>query len=492
MASLPSPWNRRRFLSTAAVAATAGLSRNLRAAPSVLRTPSDTVRMGIVGLSTKGADHLKGLLATPGVEIAGLCDVDPRTLAAVSSNFPADRHRPFTTTDAGLLLERNDVDAVVIATPNHWHGLLTIRALQAGKHVYVEKPMSHTVHEGRAMIEAAKASGCVVQVGTQRRTDAGLAEAGEFVRSGALGGITHVHAVYYSHRTGVKEVLPWYPDWLDYDRYCGPSPVVPLRREKLHYDWHWMWDTGNGELGNNGVHVLDLAFALLNDNRAPRRVMSVGGRFVVNDSAETPNSMLVVYDHERCPIFFENRGLPAKTGVTYSDNRLGIRAGTIIHCEGGYLTALTGASAYDSKGKLVRKFPADGGSAHMSNFLEAIRRNDPSHVNAPPSIGHLSASVCHYGNISHRLGSPAGVAGVRDRFAASTAGAPILEDFLSHLRANNVDLAHDRLAAGPWLSIDANNDDIVRLDPADPLLHNRARFLLHESARPPYLAGAKT
>ena len=487
MAFPSSPWNRRRFLGTAALATTAGLAGRLNAAPSQKTSQSDSVRIGIIGLSTKGADHLKNLLVTPGAQVVALCDVDPRTLASVVSGLPAELRRPFTTTDARRLLERNDVDAVVIATPNHWHGLLTIWALQAGKHVYVEKPMSHTVHEGRAMIEAANASGKVVQVGTQRRTDAGLAEAGEFVRSGRLGRITHVHTVYYSNRTAVKETLPWYPDWLDYDRFCGPSPVVPLKREKLHYDWHWMWDTGNGELGNNGVHVLDLALALIKESRAPRRVMALGGRYVVNDVAETPNSMFVLYDYEGCPIFFENRGLPAKTGVTYSDNYHGIRVGTIVHCEGGYLTALTGASAYDRRGKLVRQFPADGGSAHMANFLDAVRQNNPSSVNAPPAVGHLSASVCHYGNISYRLGTPAGTESIERRVASFKAADPLLKSFFAHLGANGVDLAHRPLAVGPWLTINAQNDDIVGLDPDDSDLHKRARFLLHESARPPYL-----
>ncbi|HRP05226.1 MAG TPA: Gfo/Idh/MocA family oxidoreductase, partial [Opitutaceae bacterium] len=194
MAFPSSPWNRRRFLGTAALATTVGLAGRLNASPSPKTSRSDAVRIGIIGLSTKGAD-LKNLLATPGAQVVALCDVDPRTLASVVSGLPTELRRPFTTTDARQLLERKDVDAVVIATPNHWHGLLTIWALQAGKHVYVEKPMSHTVQEGRAMIEAANASGKVVQVGTQRRTDAGLSEAGEFVRSGRLGRITHVHTV---------------------------------------------------------------------------------------------------------------------------------------------------------------------------------------------------------------------------------------------------------------------------------------------------------
>ncbi|MBP8153979.1 MAG: Gfo/Idh/MocA family oxidoreductase [Nitrospira sp.] len=487
MASTSPLWNRRRFLGAATLATTAGLTGRLGAAPTRNRPASDSVRIGIIGLSTKGSDHLKNLLATPAAEIVALCDVDPRTLASVASGLPAGLRRPFTTTDARLLLERNDVDAVVIATPNHWHGLLTIWALQAGKHVYVEKPMSHTVHEGRAMVEAASSSGKVVQVGTQRRTDAGLAEAGEYVRSGRLGRITHVHTVYYSHRPAVKQTLPWYPDWLDYDRFCGPSPVVPLKREKLHYDWHWMWDTGNGELGNNGVHVLDLALALLKETRAPRRVVALGGRYVVNDVAETPNSMFVLYDYDDCPIFFESRGLPAKTGVTYSDNYLGIRVGTIVHCEGGYLSALTGAAAYDRQGKLLRKFEADGGSAHMTNFLDAVRRNSPSSVNASPSVGHLSASVCHYGNISYRLGASTGIDSAERRASSFKAADPLLKSFFAHLRANGVDLARQPLTVGPWLTINEQNDDIVGLDPDERDLHNQARFLLHETARPPYV-----
>ena len=481
-------WNRRRFLQTAALATTAGLTTRLStAAPAVTgASPSDTVRVGIIGLSTKGSDHLKQLLKIPGARVTALCDVDPRTLATVETSLPADQPRPFATTDARAVLERGDVDAVVIATPNHWHALLTLWALQAGKHVYVEKPMSRTVQEGVAMVKAAKTYGKVVQVGTQRRSDAGLNAVGEFIRARQLGRVTHVHTVFYALRPAVKAALPWYPDWLNYDRFCGPSPAVPLQRENLHYDWHWMWDTGNGELGNNGVHVLDLAFALLKENRAPRRVMAMGGRYGVNDGMETPNSMFVVYDYPGCPIFFENRGLPAKPGVNYSDNHLGIRAGTIVHCEGGYVTALTGATAYDFQGKRVRQFESDGGVAHMDNFLQAIRKNAPSAVNAPPEVGHLSASVCHYGNISYRLGTRNAPGAPGDRLATFQVAAPLLENFQRHLRANDVDLAREPLVQGPWLFLNEQNDDIVHLDPGDGQLHLQARYLLRETHRVPY------
>lgn len=481
-------WNRRHFLKTAALAGTAGLTTRMRAAApkATDASPTDTVRVAIIGLSTKGFAHLKQLLADPGARVTALCDVDPRMLSAAEALLPANRPRPFSTTDARALLERQDIDAVVIATPNHWHALLTLWALQAGKHVYVEKPMSHTVQEGLAMIEAARTHRKVVQVGTQRRTDAGLAAAGEFIRSGQLGRITHVHTVVYGLRAAVKETLPWYPDWLNYDRFRGPSPVVPLRREKLHYDWHWMWDTGNGELGNNGVHVLDLAFALLDEKRAPRRVMALGGRYGVNDSVETPNSMFVVYDHPACPIFFENRGLPAKAGASYSDNYLGIRTGTIVHCEGGYLTALTGAAAYDRQGKRLRQFESDGGSAHMDNFLQAIRKNDPSAVTAPPAIGHLSASVCHYGNISYRLGTRTSSAAPDSILADFPAALPLLASLQAHLRSNQVDLVREPLIQGPWLSLDGQNTDITRVDPGDAELLAHARYLLHETHRVPY------
>ncbi|HTO04782.1 MAG TPA: Gfo/Idh/MocA family oxidoreductase, partial [Opitutus sp.] len=246
---------------------------------------NDAVRVAVIGLNDKGASHVNQLLNLAGVRVVALCDVDPRILAREVEKLKAQQISVFAHTDARRIFERDDVDAVVIATSNHWHALLTVWACQAGKDVYVEKPVSRTIWEGRKMVEAAGKYGRIVQSGTQFRSDTGWPEAIAWLRAGNLGKIRCIHTICYKLRESIGHRLPWYPDWLDYDLYCGPTPMVPLKRERLEYDWHWDWNTGNGELGNNGVHVIDIARRITGQNGLPARVTSVGGHFGVDDVA---------------------------------------------------------------------------------------------------------------------------------------------------------------------------------------------------------------
>ena len=266
------PLTRRTFLGKTALAA--GTALTARFQPSALSAPAganEAIRLGVIGLNGKGSAHLKNLLKMAGVRVAGLCDVDPRVLARVVAALPNEYPKPFQTTNARELIARPDIDAVMIVTSNHWHALLTVWACQAGKDVYVEKPMSRTVWEGRKMIEAAAKYNRIVQVGTHYRSETGLADAIKYLHAGELGKIHHIRAVVYSLRLSIGRKLPWYPEGLNYDLFCGSTPMRPLERNKLHYDWHWTWDTGNGELGNNGVHVLDIALRIARHNGPPRR-----------------------------------------------------------------------------------------------------------------------------------------------------------------------------------------------------------------------------
>jgi hypothetical protein len=484
------PLTRRTFLQRTSLAAGVTLATASGLRPSTFANPigaNGDVRIGVIGLNGKGSGHLKNLLKMPGVRVAGLCDVDPRVLETAAGTIPETQLAPFKTTDARELIARPDIDAVMIVTSNHWHALLTVWACQAGKDVYVEKPMSRTVWEGRKMVEAAGKYDRIVQVGTHYRSETGLADGIRFLHSGQLGKIKHVHAIIYGLRPSIGHTRPWYPDWLNYDVYCGPTPVQPLERTKLHYDWHWNWDTGNGEIGNNGVHVLDIAVRIGKHTSPPPRIMSLGGRYVIEDVAETPNTHLAVYDYPEIPLFFETRSLPAKPGVTFMDQQGGIRAGVIAHCEGGTLSGLIGATAFDPSGKVIQKFVGDGGGGHVGNFIAAIRSRRKEDLAAPVEAGHLSASLCHYGNISYRVGETAPSERIAEALGPLPAAGALHRQLEQHIKAHEVDLAKQPFRLGSWLQLDATGDSIVNVDSQNETALDRARYLLRETLRPPYV-----
>jgi predicted dehydrogenase len=486
---------RRKFLAHSALATGAVALGAHHFSPSAWAAPvgaNGAIRLGLIGCGAKATAHVQQLLKRTDCRVVALCDVDPRQLAKLAAVVAAAGPAPFTTTEARTLLARADVDAVLVATPNHWHALLTVWACQAGKDVYVEKPMSHTVWEGRKMVEAAARYTRIVQVGTQYRSESGLAAGIAFLHAGGLGKLLHVHALYYGKRDAVTRRAPWTPDWLDYDAYCGPSPVTPLEREQLHYDWHWSWATGNGDLGNNGVHLLDVARRIVRADAPPRRVLGLGGRFVHDDAAETPNTQLALYDYPVAPVVFEQRGLPAKPGVNYMDQTDGVRVGVVAHCEGGTLGGLIGCTARDLRGKVIKNFPGDGGVvAHMNNFLDAVRSRRAADLAAPPAVGHASAAICHYGNISLRVGAPATPAAIANALADQPAAAAAARALETHLGVHGVDLARHPLTLGPWLAPTTDGDGLASVDSAalssaDPALLVRARALLNEPRRPAY------
>lgn len=481
--------DRRLFLkSSAAIAggrlAASALPASTRAAPA---GANGALRAAIIGLGTKGRGHLKQLSGRKDVRVVALCDLDRQALARVANEADDQLAAPYTCTDPREIMARTDVDLIVIATGNHWHALLAVWGCQAGKDVYVEKPMTHTVWEGRKLIEAGGKYGRIVQVGTQYSSEQGLAEGIRYVRSGELGKLTHVHAVYYGGRGAIARRPPWYPDFLDYNLFCGPTPMIPLEREKLHYDWHWSWATGNGEIGNNGVHILDAALRMIGADTAPRRVLGLGGRFGRNDAADTPNTHIAVYDYADVPVIFEARALPAKPGVMMMDQVNGIRTGMVAHCEGGYISGLIGCAAYDPSGKIIRKFVGDGGRGHMDNFLNAVRSRRASDLAAPATIGHVSAALCHYGNISLRVGEPAGSAAIMREVESIPAAARICRSMQEHLKVHGIDVDAQGVTLGPWLELDPATDTITQVSSGDEAALKRARYLVHEAQRPPFV-----
>lgn len=422
---------------------------------------NDDIRVAIIGVGNKGTQHAGVFHNLPGVRVVALCDPDPAHLQkCIETHFSGEGEKPKTYSDVRKLLEEKDIDAVCVAAPNHWHAPATIWACQAGKDVYVEKPATHTLWEGQQMIAAADRYNRIVQVGTQSRSDPGLQAALQFINEGNIGEIQGMHGIYYNLRQPIGKVSKpqQIPDGVDYNLWLGPAPDEPLMREKLHYDWHWQWAYGNGELGNNGVHTLDLAMWFMGNNQFPERVVSLGGRFGFDDDGQTPNTHTVYYDFKPVPVVMELRNLPRWKGEKDADNMNGHRVAIRVNgSDGYYLGYGTGGWVYDNNGKRVKQFPGEGGRAHHQNFIDAVRSRKAETLAANLEAGHLSAGLCHMGNISHRLGKPA----KGNKIYETAEGHPLLhklvDEFNEHLLVNNVDVNEFPRQLGPWLDFDPDN-----------------------------------
>jgi len=440
------------------------------------RGANDDIRVAVVGIRGQGSNHIKWFSAIPGVRVVAICDADQAYLDREAKKFKDRSEKVDTYVDYRKLLEDKNIDAVITATPNHWHALVTVWACQAGKDVYVEKPVSHDIWEGRQMVKAARKYNRIVQSGTQRRSDTGLQEAIEFINEGHLGKVTLVRGIIYVRRPSIGKVdgpQP-IPDSVNYDLWSGPAPMLPLMRKQLHYDWHWVWPTGNGDFGNNGIHFIDVCRWVVGHNEVAPRVVSLGGRFGYDDDGETPNTQIVFYDYQPAPIIFELRGLPRTQGDSAMDNYMGTRAGTVVHCEGGYFV---GGWAYDKDGKRVKQFQRTGGSGHHANFIKAVRSRKVGDLNADVLQGHLSTALCHMGGISHRLGTQAKRETILERFGSSRGMTETFERVQEHLLVNGVDLQQTPRILGPWLTMDPKTERFVGefADEANKLLRRDYR-----------------
>ncbi len=399
------PMNRREFVKTSAAATSAsyvfprGDSR------------TDTVRVGVVGLRGRGLDHLAGFQALPGVEVIAICDVDDEVIAGAGDRFQKEGwKRPRIFKDMRHLLEDNDVDAVSFATPNHWHALGAIWACQAGKHVYVEKPASHNLREGRRIVEAARKYERVVQVGHQIRSSIAARAAVDFLHSGQLGEVYMAKGLCYRWRNTISRIPDQpVPPGVDYDLWLGPAPRRPFSRNRFHYNWHWHWDYGSGDLGNQGVHQLDLARWGLGVTGHPNRVSATGAHVMFDDDQETPNLLHASYTYERedrAPLLlhFEIRHWISNKEAAIQPERRDT-VGVIFYGSEGYLVVDGYSSWRAYLGEQREPGPhAQAGGDHYANFIAAIRAENPDLLNCDVEEGHVSASLTHLANISYRLG----------------------------------------------------------------------------------------
>jgi len=379
---------------------------------------NDRVRLAICGLNGRGEDHIYGFSRVPNVEITALCDVDENLLRKRRGELGG---KPQTYVDVRKLLEDRSIDAISIATPNQWHALMAIWSCQAGKDVYVEKPCCHNLWEGRQLVRAAEKYQRIVQHGTQTRSAPAIQEAVQKLQHGELGDVYMARGLCYKWRDTIghapEEAVP---AGVNYDLWTGPAPLKPFTRNRFHYKWHWNWDTGNGDLGNQGIHQIDVARWGLGV-RFPNRIAAIGGHFMFDDDQQTPNTLNCAFDfdlpdgkHKMLEFEVRHWITNSEAGIGRGSLTTGIKRfvgrhnsiGNIFYGSKGYLAAGDeDASSYEifqsNDGKPGSH--GHGRGNHFANFIDCVRSRKTEDLNAPIQEGHISCTLVHLANASYRL-----------------------------------------------------------------------------------------
>ena len=490
--------SRRVFLQQAAGAALTGsmLSHTARA------DVNSQIRMAVVGFNGRGKSHIDGFAD----QLVALCDCDSQVLGQAAADFERKHGRKLDQVDDfRKLLDRKDIDAISIATPNHTHSLIAILAAQSGKDVYVEKPVSQRVWEGRQLANASDRYKRIIQCGTQARSHESIRKAVDYVHSGKLGRIQYIIGTCYKARwdIGKSDQLLAIPKQLDYELWCGPAAKVDLYRPERnsvrgynpHYDWHWDYNTGNGDMGNQGIHQMDIARWFLGVNALSPKVVSFGGRLGYEDAGNTANTQVVLHDYAEAPIIFETRGLPKSkdsrkdrdTWGSSMDKYRGSTVGVVVQCENGAVVSTSKydeVKAFDNDGNEIKTFRGGGDRAHFANFLSAVQSRKRSDLHADVLDGHLSSALCHTGNISHQLGEPRTAKEILQTISKHERLHDSLERMFAHLRANEVDIDKPVITAGVWLEMDPSTERFSNNSTANELLRrvDRKPFVVPEVA----------
>jgi len=478
---------RRQFLEdsmfAAAAAVAANASRSAFAAdepPQSSKSPNEKLGVAVVGTGGRGKDHLGAFSDRSDTEVLYVVDVDAgRAKSSAQAVAKKQGREPKIVTDMREAFDDKSVDIVSTATPNHWHALVSIWAIQAGKDVYVEKPVSHNVSEGRRIVEAARKYNRICQTGTQSRSTKGMRAAMQYLHDGKIGKINVARGLCYKRRGSIGPLGNYpIPAGVNYDLWLGPAPDAPLTRRNLHYDWHMQLPYGNGDLGNQGIHQMDLCRWGLGVNRLSDAVLSYGGRLGYEDAGNAANTQIIVNDYGDQALVFDVRGLDtpdyreAKVGVIFE-----VSEGSLV------MTSYSEGAAFDKDGNKVQDF--SGGGDHYGNFLEAVRSRKHTDLHADIEEGHLSSALCHLGNISYVLGTQLGVPELKEQLKAMTSTENLLgtyDRFAEHLAANKLDLEKTRLSLGPKLKLDVPHEKFADNQAADALLTR--------DYRPPYVVPA--
>jgi hypothetical protein len=462
--------SRRRFLGTS-LAGTGALI----AAPAVWtsrangQSPNDEIRLGVIGAGGRGGGLSGGFATRNGASIVAVADPDEKHANSLAE---ARGGKPYI--DLRELLDDENVDAVIVSTCNHWHCLAAIWAMEAGKDVYVEKPLSHTQWEGRQVVKAARKYNKIVQVGTQQRSDPLQAAAKKFLHEDkALGKILYAQANRLGARAsiGKRDTPLTIPEEVNYDLWLGPAADEPLYRDSLHYDWHWDWNTGSGEMGNWGVHVLDDVrnVAYQDSVSTPKRIMSVGGRVGWNDAGNTPNVHYVCFDTGEFPTLIALSNLNEAPGGRSSWKTKADRpfdsggSGYVVACEGGYYLGQRGSGkAVDLEGKEIRSFKGgDRDNIHKDNFLDAVRSRDASTLNTEVEVGHNSTGWCNLANVAYKAGKPFSASEALSIYPEFDAWELILREMHTQLAPYGSGLADAEITMSPILTHDPETEQFV-------------------------------
>ncbi len=469
-------FTRRRFLKSGVAASTAlplFTIAGTKASGRILGA-NETVRIGVAGINGRGKAHIKEFSSIENVQVTYLIDPDSRLYEsrgkALKEKFGS---APRCVPDIRTALDDDQLDAVSVATCNHWHSLITIWACQAMKDVYVEKPISHNVFEGRQCVEAMRRYGRIVQHGTQQRSSAGRANEIDAVQSGKYGKLLVSKAYCCKPRwsIGTKSVQAP-PDGFDFNLWLGPAPKQPFHGNLHPYNWHWFWDFGNGDIGNQGVHEMDVARWAIPNATLPQKVWSLGGRFMPGDldQGETPNMLLSVYDFGGPLIVFETRGLVAKNGAPP------FKVANEYYTSEGVIRGGKFYASGSDKGE-----PVAGGNGTVNpggpfpSFINAVRERDISKCNCDAEVAHYSAALCHLGNISYRLGEPVPFSNRPGSLGKNTEVASSFEMLQENLNVVGISLDETTYQMGRTLTVDAKAEKFVGDDQANSLLRRDYR-----------------
>jgi predicted dehydrogenase len=405
--------SRRKFIKNSATAAAA------ISIPSIIPAhafgANDRINAAVLGINGRGKSHIQSLMVQDNVVVTTLCDPDMNLLKKRSEAFKEEYGKEVAIEqDLRNVMDNKDIDVVSIASPNHWHSLSVIWACQAGKDVYVEKPGSHNIWEGRKMVEAAEKYDRIVQHGVQLRSSPSVREAVDLMRDGYIGRVYMARGLVFRWRGDIGDQgFSPVPDGIDYDLWTGPAGMRPFTRNLVHYNWHWAWDYGNGDVGNQGIHETDMCMWGL-DVGLPTKITSMGGKFLWDDCKEVPEVLTSVYNYpdEDKIIQFEVRPWCTNTeeGATVGNIFYGDKGILVVDGYNKYKTYLgkdrtPGKAASDSD-KVASGMDrgAGGTDGHFANFIEAVRKHDKTILNGPVETAHLSSGLAHLGNISYRLG----------------------------------------------------------------------------------------
>jgi len=500
--------SRRRFLedSLLGITAAAGAAYTATATTAVAQQPAgstaanDKIGIAMIGSGGRAKEHINALKGNSRCVFLYIVDPDAKQMPdSLIDNIAEtqDGIKPQRVADMRKAFDDKSVDVVYCATTNHWHALTGIWAVQAGKHVYLEKPGSHNIHEGLALAAASKKYNKVVQIGTQCRSNASNINAVAFIREGGIGEVKFSRGLCYKRRVAIGPLGEYpIPETVDYDLWSGPAPIRPLTRRRFDYDWHWQRLYGNGDLGNQGPHQADIARWHLGLERHPNAIISYGGRLGYDkanpsnndpsyiDAGDTANTEISIYDYGDKCIVFETRGLATPPFMIphapEGDKGAGAPVGVITYGSAGYVvqSEYHYSAAYDLEGNRIREFR--GGGDHHRNFLDAVVKGDPSAVNADAACGAMSSALSHLGNISYYLGEANKVSVPELKSALKAIKSfdnddETVDRTVEHLQASKVELDRTPMSVGPLLRFDPETKRFIGNDAANAMLTREYR-----------------